>query len=358
MPYRGMFERARQIAPANKASNPSVFEQKLPPQSEPRPANGLGMFGRGPARGIVRREDGDPGTLLNHLLYGRNGVDDIRNGQQRRALFDRQMSQLDREEWDASRQGKLTEQAIESLDPSMQPWARIAPGAAAQRMLAPPEEPETHYDSATGNFWQETQQGPRVVGRMPGWQRSGGAGDRAPPAGYRWAQGGNLEPIPGGPADARQTEAGRSRSAQMASSASSLENAISVLDQAIPQVDSGSAGLWGQMSRGLGGTDAYNLNQQLEPVRAILSFENLAEMRRNSATGGALGSIAVRELDLLGSTVRSLDTAQSPQQLRQALGDTRRQLARTLQAIRSAQSEGGGQHQQPSAQPRIIELDP
>jgi hypothetical protein len=39
------------------------------------------------------------------------------------------------------------ERAIGTLDPSMQPWARMAPGAAAARALAPPEQPEYEIDA-------------------------------------------------------------------------------------------------------------------------------------------------------------------------------------------------------------------
>jgi hypothetical protein len=171
-----------------------------------------------------------------------------------------------------------------------------------------------------------------------------------PPSGYRGSPD-SLEPIPGGPADVRATAEGRARVQQMESSARQLENAIAVLDQAIPQVDWNSTGLVGQVTRGVGGTDAFNLDQLLEPVRATLSFENLAEMRRNSTTGGALGSIAVRELELLAQTVRSLNTAQGTPQMRRALQETRAQLARTLQALQAARQEmdgGPGAEQAPA----------
>jgi hypothetical protein len=114
----------------------------------------------------------------------------------------------------------------------------------------------------------------------------------------------------------------------------------------VGDVSSDSAGVWANRFREWGfnqsGTD---LNEALEPVRAILAFENLAEMRRNSTTGGALGSIAVRELDLLGSTVRSLSTAQRPEQLRENLLAVRRQFLRTQRAIAAARAEmdGGGE---------------
>jgi len=267
-----------------------------------------GLFG-GPARGIVRREDGDPGTLLNYALFGQGGVETMRDRAEHRELFPLGV-----------RREKLEQSQIE------------------RELNAPPEAPDVSV-TQSGTFWRQGANGlPEIVGRDPNWQPPA-AMIYQPPAGYRGTAETGLEPIPGGPADVRATAEGRSRMQQMDSSARQLGNAISVLDEALPQVDWDSTGLVGQTMRGIGGTDAYNLNQALEPVRAILSFENLAEMRRNSQTGGALGSIAVRELELLGNTVRSLDTAQSTQQMRRALQATRAQLARTLQAIQAARQE-------------------
>ena len=273
---------------------------------------------------------------------------------QQRRMRDMQMSALEQQQKLQSQGQTDLNSAIGQLPPEMQPFARVAPEAAIGAMFRQERAPpEPHYDSTTGNFWGvDPRTGePRIMGRMPGWRPTQGAGgDRAPPSGYRFTQDGNLEPIPGGPADERATAAGRSRIAQMDASLSSLDNAIGVLSSAEGHVNGWNTGLGGQMFRGMGGTSAYNLNAELEPVRAILSFENLAEMRRNSQTGGALGSIAVRELELLGSTVRSLDTAQGEQQMRQALRDVRAQLQRTRSAVEAARREAAGES--PSPAPR------
>ncbi len=186
---------------------------------------------------------------------------------------------------------------------------------------------------------------------------------RAAPAGYRYTQGGNLEAIPGGPADIRATAAGQAQAGRLQASATSLANAIQVLTNAEGLVSDRTAGVWANRTREWGiNQEATDLHEALEPVRAILSFENLAEMRRNSETGGALGSIAVRELDLLGSTIRSLNTAQGPAALRQAIIDTRTQLQRTMAAVVAAQREANGtagqsQPGQP-AQPNQSRPDP
>ena len=200
-----------------------------------------------------------------------------------------------------SREGKLEDQqqgyfdqAIGSLPAEQQPWARLAPDAAARSVFARQAQPDYELDA---NGRPYTIQGGQVQygqGQVA-VQRPGT--DRAPPAGYQWTPEGNLQAIQGGPADIRATTEGRMRLQQTDSSIRQLDNAISSLPD---NINNSAAGFWGGMTRSVPGSSAYDLNQTLEPVRAILSFENLQEMRRNSATGGALGSIAVRELELLG----------------------------------------------------------
>lgn len=275
--------------------------------------------------GATMQQLGDPNDQIAE--FSANEAD-------QRRLAAAEMAQARDGKLEDQQQGYI-DQAIGSLPRDQQLWARLAPGEAARAALS--GGPDTYGDLETidGRMGQRN----RRTGQYD-WAPQVPLGDRyAPPAGYRGTPETGLEAIPGGPADLRQTTEGRARAQQMDSSSRQLQNAIDVLTQAESNVSGGSSGLWGQMTRDVGGTPAYNLNQQLEPVRAILSFENLAEMRRNSATGGALGSIAVRELDLLGSTVRSLDTAQSPAQLRQALQDVRRQLSATLQAVQAARHE-------------------
>lgn len=62
-----------------------------------------------------------------------------------------------------------------------------------------------------------------------------------------------------------------------------------------------------------------DLQRTADTIEANLSFNALQQMRDASKTGGALGSIAVRELELLGSTIASLKTSQSPEQFRRNL---------------------------------------
>ena len=138
------------------------------PQREGGGARGLfgGAFGR--ARrprtlqviGATLRQIADPNDAALDQFQA-NEAEQARYDAEQAALMGRQKNQ---------------DSAIATLDPSIQPWARLAPGEVARRMLAPPERPTTRYDSNTGNFWQDGEQGPNIVGRMPGWRDRGAEG--------------------------------------------------------------------------------------------------------------------------------------------------------------------------------------
>jgi hypothetical protein len=56
-----------------------------------------------------------------------------------------------------------------------------------------------------------------------------------------------------------------------------------------------------------GGNSATALKGALDTIASNVAFDRLQKMRDESPTGGALGSITERELDLLKSTIASLD---------------------------------------------------
>lgn len=76
---------------------------------------------------------------------------------------------------------------------------------------------------------------------------------------------------------------------------------------------------FGSLLSGIPTTDARALEGQLNVVKANLGFDRLRQMREESKTGGALGSIAVKELERLEAAVATLDTGLEGQQLIDAL---------------------------------------
>ena len=80
-----------------------------------------------------------------------------------------------------------------------------------------------------------------------------------------------------------------------------------------------TTGLVGKAQAFVPGTDAFNLNQRLLTIKANLGFDRLQQMRDASPTGGALGQVAVQELNALQSTVGSLEIGQDRKELEKNL---------------------------------------
>jgi hypothetical protein len=70
----------------------------------------------------------------------------------------------------------------------------------------------------------------------------------------------------------------------------------------------------------LPGTAAYDQKATIETLEADAAFSALQRMRDASKTGGALGNVSERELDLLKATAGSLRVGQSKEQFRENLG--------------------------------------
>lgn len=120
----------RSAEPQRTYASPKITQEDPLGGGAPR----RGMFG-GRARGILRREDGDPGTLANYFLFGLGGVNDMRANARADAALETQM-------WDRSRQVKredeqqrTLDEAISQLPPDQQTWARMNPEAYMEALM-------------------------------------------------------------------------------------------------------------------------------------------------------------------------------------------------------------------------------
>lgn len=104
------------------------------------------------------------------------------------------------------------------------------------------------------------------------------------------------------------------------------------------------------------GTPAYDLDQQLEHIRAATSMDELQKLRDNSPTGAGLGKTTQSEINMLAAMRGSIDQGQSNPQFKQNL---RRQLEQ-LEAVRNNRRQiyqntygapQGGQRQASAAPP-------
>ena len=99
--------------------------------------------------------------------------------------------------------------------------------------------------------------------------------------------------------------------------------AIHKVDEALADVGFFTTGMVGSALSNIKGTGAYDLNQVADTIKANIGFDTLQAMREASPTGGALGQIAVRELDFLQATLGSL-----------AIGQSKEKLIKNLQAVK------------------------
>lgn len=105
-----------------------------------------------------------------------------------------------------------------------------------------------------------------------------------------------------------------------------LDQALGSKDGKAPgMINSQTAGM-GALGAGIPGLKSHDLKAVLDTIRANVGFDQLNDMRKNSPTGGALGSVSEQENLLLQSVLGSLDQGQSPEQLRAKLADLRTSL--------------------------------
>ena len=140
-----------------------------------------------------------------------------------------------------------------------------------------------------------------------------------------------------------EKEAKLSQNQEMAIGA--VDRVINEVKEARPLVGRLTAGFGGSSLSAIPGTEARDLQAKLTTIKANLGFDRLQQMRDASPTGGALGQVAVQELVALQSTVASLDQAQSPKQLRDALDKIESHYTKWRATVRKA----GGQEQPAAA---------
>lgn len=115
------------------------------------------------------------------------------------------------------------------------------------------------------------------------------------------------------------------------SAVGAADRIIGKVDEAIPLVSNFTTG-FGSVTTYIPGTPGANLRATIETIKANLGFDRLQQMRDASPTGGALGQVAVKELDALQASVSSLDLNQSSERIRNNLEQIKTHYSRWRQA--------------------------
>ena len=100
------------------------------------------------------------------------------------------------------------------------------------------------------------------------------------------------------------------------------------------RIKAGEAGFTGAKMAAIEGSEAYNVASALETIKANLGFDRLQQMRADpdNETGGALGQVAVKELDRLEATVASAKQGQTLKTLYENLAKIRTHYNNYLKA--------------------------
>ena len=117
---------------------------------------------------------------------------------------------------------------------------------------------------------------------------------------------------------------------------------------ATPQVRSGEVGGIGLLMSHVPGTQAYNVDQQLEHLRAMTSMEKLQNLRDNSPTGAGLGRVTQQEINLLAAMNGSTDQGQTLQQFNANMRRQLQQLDLMIQNRHNVYNQTYGNIQQPT----------
>jgi hypothetical protein len=120
-------------------------------------------------------------------------------------------------------------------------------------------------------------------------------------------------------------------SASLRSISESQRVVLGTVDDTLTRINGYTAGLGGTLLSQLPGTEARDVKRALLTIKANIGFDKLQDMRANSPTGGALGAVAVQEMEALQSVLGALEPDQTPTQLRKnlaALKDTLQRFQR------------------------------
>lgn len=116
-------------------------------------------------------------------------------------------------------------------------------------------------------------------------------------------------------ADLKKMDKEEARQNKLQGALGVADNVITVAKTALGQVSGFTAGMLGRPLSALGIPAAVDLEENLKTIQANLGFKELQAMRDASPTGGALGQVALKELEFLQAALTSLSNRQSPEQL-------------------------------------------
>jgi hypothetical protein len=143
---------------------------------------------------------------------------------------------------------------------------------------------------------------------------------------------GRARPIPGSELDRKNKEQVEKAALRAKNAAYEARSTIGFIKEAMGKTNELTAGIGAAVFSKLPRTSARALAADIDTIKANTGFQRLEQMRAESPTGGALGQVAVKELEFLQAVRGNLDTWQSPADLKRNLELVQKHYERFLMA--------------------------
>lgn len=150
---------------------------------------------------------------------------------------------------------------------------------------------------------------------------------------------GAYEPLPGTPAAEKAIDKEKREVAKINNQLASVNLVDKTIEKALKEVSDKTTGLVGIGASKIPGTDAYTLKNTLNTIQANLGFDKLQAMRDASPTGGALGQVAVKEIEFLQKTIASLDQGLDKAELAKNLAEIKASYGRLQNILKESLAE-------------------
>jgi hypothetical protein len=162
---------------------------------------------------------------------------------------------------------------------------------------------------------------------------------------------GQYRPIPGTPADDKAIDKEKREVNKINNQLASVNLVNKTIDKALSQISDKSTGIVGIGAAVIPTTDAYALKTTLNTIKANLGFDRLQAMRDASPTGGALGQVAVKEIEFLQQTIASLDQGLTQEELKTNLAEIKASYTRLQGILKESLAEKSATTKTPAATP-------
>lgn len=126
----------------------------------------------------------------------------------------------------------------------------------------------------------------------------------------------------------------------LAANDAGIDQTVKLIDSILARKgDLGGVTGMGRLGAKIPGTDWADIAAKLDTLKGRSAFGALQQMRANSPTGGALGSVSERELYLLQNAEAQLQDSQSPEALARALEEYKAALLESKRRMREGLDE-------------------